>query len=156
MSGCSSGRRYTRRQTITHRNPSSPGIMNATPNPPMSQIKNRRHRLRQSTTRYRRKRSASPRSAFWNHSETACSPPASSRTPPRPAKTETARSSGAVRQRGQQRNAEYHATLIVRPRLVPLDPQKRPATSVRWNTPRETASRCGVVHVRPVKVSAFR
>src|SRR6266436_9108410 len=116
---------------MSQKNPSSPGMMKAM-----------RHPQRRYTGRIRKGATAppteeplsynavaSPRSRFGNHSETALLAPGQFADSPAPSKN---RNSAKLRKpfasEVNSETAEYHATLIVRPRLVPTRSTKRPQT----------------------------
>src|SRR2546427_11159002 len=116
---------------MSHKNPSSPGITNATRHPHRKYTGNIRKGAMAPPTDepLSYTAAASPRSRFGNHSETALLAPGQLADSPAPSrKRNRAKLERLLASEVKRETIEYHITLMVRPRRVPTRSISRPHT----------------------------
>src|SRR5437870_8134653 len=116
---------------MSHKNPSSPGITNATRHPHRKYTGNIRKGAMAPPTDepLSYTAAANPRSRFGNHSETALLAPGQLADSPAPSrKRNTAKLEKPFASEVIRETIEYHVTLMVSPRRVPTRSMSRPHT----------------------------
>src|SRR5437899_8573657 len=114
---------------MSHKNPSSPGITNATRHPHRKYTGNIRKGAMAPPTDepLSYTAAANPRSRFGNHSETALLAPGQLADSPAPSRNRNAaKLAMPFASEVKSETIEYQETLIVRPRLVPMRSICRP------------------------------